>query len=163
MKTKRKLGVCLSIMAASIFISASSEPVAPGAPHMPPQEALDACKSKMDNDDCSFVGRNQENIEGKCHKGPNGQGELACMPKPPKEAVDACQGKAENDACSFTGKNQEQLTGTCLKGPMGQGEMACVPLMHMPAAPAEQPAQAPSAQEPAQAPSAEEPAPAQNQ
>jgi hypothetical protein len=129
MKTIHKITACVSILAATIFISAQSD--GQRGPHKPPQEAIDACKDKADNDSCTFTGRNQDQLEGTCHKGPDGQGELACHPKPPKEALDACQGKAERDACSFTGRNQENVQGTCMKGPKGEGELACRP-EHMP-------------------------------
>lgn len=56
--------------------------------HLPPQEALDACNGKAEQDSCSFVGRQNENITGNCRKGPHGQGPLACAPlHPPGGAI----------------------------------------------------------------------------
>lgn len=58
-----------------------------GRPHGPPPEAIAACKDKSSGDDCSFTGRNSQNITGTCfappssgQQGSGGQGAhpLAC-------------------------------------------------------------------------------------
>lgn len=55
----------------------------------PPPEAIAACKGKSSGDDCSFTGRNSQNITGTCfappssgQQGSGGQGArpLACRP-----------------------------------------------------------------------------------
>jgi hypothetical protein len=96
----------------------------------PPPEAINACQGKVEGDACQFTGRFNENLEGKCHQGPFGRGELACRPKPPQEAFAACQDKNEGDACSFIGRMGEQK-GSCRKGPRGESELACAPKERM--------------------------------
>lgn len=46
----------------------------------PPQEAVQACSGKAENDACNFTGKHNEAITGTCHKGPDGKGVLACAP-----------------------------------------------------------------------------------
>jgi hypothetical protein len=50
----------------------------------PPKEALDACESKSDGNECHFQGREKETITGTCFR-PETHLPLACRPtSPPK-------------------------------------------------------------------------------
>lgn len=92
--------IALSILMSVTTLSAVAQPEPGQAPvpqapeqvqpnpghhphHPPPKEALDACNGKAEQDSCSFVGRQSENITGNCRKGPDGQGPLACAPLHP--------------------------------------------------------------------------------
>lgn len=46
----------------------------------PPQEAFDACVSKVEGDVCTFSGQRGDE-EGTCKSPPQGEGELACAPE----------------------------------------------------------------------------------
>ncbi|MFN8413920.1 MAG: peroxidase family protein [Anaerolineales bacterium] len=46
--------------------------------HQPPQAAIDACANVVENTSCSFIGRNQNTVNGTCQVIPASQ--LACVP-----------------------------------------------------------------------------------
>ena len=124
-------------LGASSTDSPPSFPVdAPPAPHKPPQEAFDACKSHSEGDACS-VSFNGHTMNGTCRKGPDGDATLVCAPAhppgPPPEAVEACNGLAEGATCSVS-LHGETLTGTCRKDPRDGNVIACMPA-HPPGAP----------------------------
>ncbi|MFI4936900.1 MAG: hypothetical protein ACHQJ6_00135 [Candidatus Berkiellales bacterium] len=86
----------------------------------PPQAALDACKGKNINDQCSFTGPMGKTHEGSCHEGPLTNNALACRPLPPQASFDACNGKTEGSSCSFAVDANTTKTGYCHTGPMGK-------------------------------------------
>jgi len=60
-----------------------------GRHHGPPPEAVEACQSAEEGDDCSFD-LHDETIDGTCRKGRNEEQALACMPShPPPHAPQA--------------------------------------------------------------------------
>lgn len=128
MKIRGKYSVSsLLLVAATFFVTASVS--AQDGPHMPLKEMVDACQSKADGDACSFMTPKNDTLNGHCHKSPNAEATLACMPKPPKEAVDACQSKADGDACSFMGMNNVALDGNCKMSLSGDKSLVCAPKM----------------------------------
>jgi hypothetical protein len=108
----------------------------------PPQEAIDACSGKSDNDTCAFtMGGNA--VTGFCRSRPNGV--LTCFRFNmgqggmfrngtqqgrrfggglPQEAVDACEGKPVNDTCEFR-MNGTVVQGACML--RRSGNVTCVP------------------------------------
>ena len=55
-------------------------PHGPGGPHHgPPKEAVEACKSRKQGDECSFK-MHDDTVTGTCEKGPEGD-TLACRPE----------------------------------------------------------------------------------
>jgi hypothetical protein len=94
-------------------------------PPRPPREAVEACASSEEGAACT-VSFHGQSISGKCRKGPDGEGPLACMLPPPPEAVEACASASEGAACTVThhGRN---LTGQCRYSPSGEAPLACVP------------------------------------
>lgn len=103
-------------------------------PPKPPQEAFDACKSIAEGATCK-VAIGDKSVDGTCRKGPDGNGELACVPEPPPppehrgappEAVDACKSLAENSSCAVK-FGDKTVDGTCRKGPGDDATLACAP------------------------------------
>jgi len=47
----------------------------------PPPEAVEACDGKANGDECSFTGRDGEDLEGVCGIGIGGGAQIACRPK----------------------------------------------------------------------------------
>jgi hypothetical protein len=116
----------------------------------PPKEAIDACKPLTEGAACS-VKLGDRSIDGTCKKGPDGQGDLACVPAkppmgpphgPPPKAVDACKPLTEGAACSVS-IHDKTIDGTCKKGPDGQGPLACVPANMPPMGPHDGPRMGP--------------------
>jgi hypothetical protein len=123
--TTKILGLFSSVALAALMGSASQAHANPPAP---PQEAIDACANLKDGAECtvSFHGKS---IQAKCVTGPEGQGQLACLPpppKPPQEAIDACANLKEDATCTVSFHGQS-VQSKCMKGPDGQGQLACMP------------------------------------
>ena len=97
-------------------------------PPQPPQEAMDACANQKEGATCT-VSFHGQTVQGKCVKGPEGQGPLACMPpppKPPQEAMDACANQNEGAVCTLSFHGQS-VKGICAKGPGGNEPLVCMP------------------------------------
>jgi len=47
----------------------------------PPEEAIEACANKAENDTCSFSSPRGDMVEGSCLSPPRGKGALACAPE----------------------------------------------------------------------------------
>jgi hypothetical protein len=58
---------------------ASGGPEGHGHHHGPPPEAIDACKGKAADADCSFTGHHGDSVSGKCWS-PDASKPLACKP-----------------------------------------------------------------------------------
>lgn len=116
-------------------VSSADEALPPEPPPKPPQEAFDACESASEGDSCSVTFDGQAH-DGKCIKGPDGAGPLACAPPrppppqghrgPPKEAIAACANLSAGDACQIQ-LGDEAHAGTCATGPDGELPVACRP------------------------------------
>ncbi|MDO6459142.1 hypothetical protein Q4485_00375 [Granulosicoccaceae sp. 1_MG-2023] len=65
----------LGLMAASAYAQSGQRPQ--GAP----QEAIEACADKAENDACQFTGPRDEEISGVCMSSPQGDEGLACAPE----------------------------------------------------------------------------------
>jgi hypothetical protein len=96
----------------------------PPPPHLP-REAVEACAELQEGASCS-VSRRGQTVSGKCHKGPDGQGPLACALPPPPEAVEACAELTEGATCTVA-HHGRSLEGNCRNSPWGEGPLACVP------------------------------------
>jgi hypothetical protein len=94
-------------------------------PQHPPREAVEACANLQEGASCSVSMRGQT-VSGKCRRGPDGQGPLACALPPPTEAVEACAKLNEGAACTVT-HHGRSLEGHCRNSPWGEGPLACVP------------------------------------
>jgi len=72
----------IMLLGALAFAAGCSQqpPQGPRGQHGPPQEAIDACKGLAENAACS-VKMGEQTHEGKCAKGRDEAGELACMPE----------------------------------------------------------------------------------
>lgn len=66
------LGLLLSPLAQA------NRPAAPGR-HGPPPEAIEACASASEGDNCSFTGREGETLQGTCETARDEQ--LVCAPE----------------------------------------------------------------------------------
>ncbi|MCS5711560.1 hypothetical protein [Candidatus Berkiella aquae] len=76
-----KLPLSLCLLSSIVAFNVQANETQSGAPHLvPPQESLDACKNKAENESCSFTGKLGDEVKGTCHKGPHGQGPLGCAP-----------------------------------------------------------------------------------
>lgn len=63
----------VSLMAAPVFAESGRRG--------PPPEAIEACDGKASGDECSFTGRDGEDLEGTCGIGRGGGAQIACRPK----------------------------------------------------------------------------------
>lgn len=85
------------------------------------KKAVEACKSKKKNDDCSFKADGADKA-GKCR--PTPRGKLACVPhemhKRWVKAKNACAGKDAGDSCSWSHQGNEH-SGTCADLPNADG------------------------------------------
>lgn len=52
-----------------------------GRPQGPPPEATEACAELAEGDACSFTGRRNDELKGRCITLPRGEGKLACAPE----------------------------------------------------------------------------------
>ncbi|MBS0290672.1 MAG: hypothetical protein JSS07_11640 [Proteobacteria bacterium] len=124
--------ILLTLFVTVFYISAYANEISDNAAPAdkdkagPPQQIIDACKSKADGDSCAFTGPRGKEHEGTCHTLPR-NGSLVCIPKPPKIAIDACQNKKEGDSCSFNAPDNNTINGTCLTPPHDKKELACRP------------------------------------
>lgn len=80
MKINANSILSLSAIFAACIYAASAHADMTTPSHTPPQEAVQACNGKAENDSCDFTGKQNEAITGSCHKGPDGRGVLACVP-----------------------------------------------------------------------------------
>ncbi|MEY2929873.1 MAG: hypothetical protein RL033_622 [Pseudomonadota bacterium] len=129
------VGVAAALVAVPRASAADTEtnPRADAPPrhhHAPPPEAVEACESAEEGDDCSFE-LHDETIDGTCRKGRNEEQALACMPShppphPPQAALAACEGLTAGAACSVQ-LEDETVGGTCRTGPNGDEPLACMP------------------------------------
>ncbi|WP_039917437.1 hypothetical protein [Cellvibrio mixtus] len=94
LKTAGIAGIFLHIVLQPVYAVENQQPERDGKRVGPPEEALLACKGLVENDPCSFAGRNDELINGICSLPPR-RGEtatLACkpdnMPEPPEGGQD---------------------------------------------------------------------------
>ena len=118
---------------ATQHVASGPDAAGPHPQHGPPPEAFAACKGSTDGAACTVV-LEERSIDGTCRGGPNGEPELACVPKlppgppggPPKEAFDACQDLSTGDPCGVK-LEAKTIAGECRKGPAGQAPLACVP------------------------------------
>lgn len=79
--TKSACAAFLLVFSAATLADEGQGKQGPRPGHKPPQVAIDACSGKNDGDACNFTGRNNDNIEGSCRRGPRQEHELACVPK----------------------------------------------------------------------------------
>lgn len=77
-----RTSLIIASAAAALVMGCSQQPPprGPGDGHGPPQEAIDACKGQADGAACTAK-MGDKTVEGTCKKGPDNQGELACMPQ----------------------------------------------------------------------------------
>jgi hypothetical protein len=109
----------------------------------PPQESFDACASKAEGVECSFVSARDHAVNGTCKtsrkstsagqlhcrplKKPKAEGSKGGQPKPkpkaegpPQPAFDACSGLSENGACQVPRKMSGELQdGDCIRSTTG--------------------------------------------
>ncbi len=87
-------GIFLNIFLQPVYAAENQRPERNGKQIGPPEEALLACKGLVENDPCSFAGRNDELMSGTCSLPPNADttASLACrpdnMPEPPQGGPD---------------------------------------------------------------------------
>lgn len=97
MKTFRSLTIpALIAFAVMSTVQARSDgqggdkPCPEGGRRGPPPQALEACASSAENARCSFIGRNEQMLNGQCLQVRDG---LACVPddapRPPRGGADA--------------------------------------------------------------------------
>ncbi|HRE32225.1 MAG TPA: hypothetical protein PLD88_09660, partial [Candidatus Berkiella sp.] len=68
MKNISKLPVSLFLLSSITAFNIQANEAQGGAPHLlPPQESLDACKNKVENESCSFTGKLGDEVKGTCH------------------------------------------------------------------------------------------------
>src|ERR1019366_5139218 len=126
--TTRNVGLVASVALAALLGLPSTQARAAGDREPgPPQEAIDACANQGEGATCTMSFHGQA-VQGKCVKGPDGQGALACMPphRPPQEAIDACANQNEGATCTMS-LHGRALQGICGKGMHGDGTIACTP------------------------------------
>jgi hypothetical protein len=104
---------------------AANDNAEPAGPPHPPREAVEACSNQQEGAACT-VSIHGQAISGKCRKGPDGEGPLACMLPPPPEAVAACASLSEGATCTVS-HHGRSLEGKCRNSPWGEGPLACVP------------------------------------
>lgn len=84
-------GILLNVTLQPVYAAEHQRPERDSKRFGPPEEALLACKGLVENDPCSFAGRNDELINGSCSLPPraNDNATLACkpanMPAPPED------------------------------------------------------------------------------
>lgn len=74
-------GIFLNVFLQPVYAAENQRPERNGKQFGPPDEALLACKGLVENDPCSFAGRNDELISGTCSLPPHAdETTLACKP-----------------------------------------------------------------------------------
>ena len=84
-------GLTCSVLSSNAF--AGEKGPKDQMPPRPPKEVMEkmaaACVGKNENDVCSFKGREDRDVPGKCALSPRGDGKLGCKPDhrpgPPRE------------------------------------------------------------------------------
>lgn len=89
-------GIFLNVFLQPVYAAENQRPEREGQRFGPPEEALIACKGLVENDPCSFAGRDDELINGTCSLPPSAtETTLACKPDNMPEPPDAAHGGRE--------------------------------------------------------------------
>ena len=90
-------GIFLNVFLQPVYAAENQRPERDGKRSGPPQESLLACKGLVENDPCSFAGRDDELINGICSLPPrtNETAALACKPDNMPEQPEGGQGGRE--------------------------------------------------------------------